>query len=143
MSETSRNIAHYVIQHGSNPHTVDGQQKAGYPGHYRIERTMSDGRTLSIYYGDVNMRGADDPMPNSSLVISLTPVRNDQFGYETHEYGLTGEFEIFRLMTGTIRQYPEGWLHFNRGEVSEPVKEKIQTRYELVLAEVHAALRGE
>lgn len=136
----SRSIADYLVEHGTNPFSEDGAQKDDRPNHYHIQRQLEDGRNLGVYF--VNRKGYTTEVPArySRLEVTIKPVREDQFGYELRERGLSGEFEEFRILTGLYENgYPQAWAHLE-GDLDELTKDHIQDKYEHVMQEVHDIL---
>ena len=132
-----------MVEHGANPLTVDGAQKDALPNHYEVKKELSDGRTLRAYFCDINKAGPGNPMPNSRLEVTLHPVRADQVGYQTMEYGLTGEFSDFRILTGIADNMLDGWFHFSSDTVSDFTRNQLQQKYDRLIKEVYTALSGE
>lgn len=105
----SQAIAEYLMEHGrkSNPWP---EEEMGIPrnlvdelspGHYRIDKVFDDGRKLTAYFCNVNNRPVNNPMRNCRLEFDLAPAREDQFGYSTTEYGLSGKFNLFQILLGS------------------------------------------
>ncbi len=139
LSETSQAIARYLVEHGQNPLTRDGTQKEGLPNHYEVRKELPDGRNLRAYFCDINKAGPDNPMSNSRLEVTLQPFRDDQVGYHTMEYDLTGEFEEFRILTGTANNMLDGWFHFERDTLSDSTRGHLQEKYDKLMKEVYVA----
>lgn len=143
VSELSKSIADYLVENGRNPFSEDGAQKEGYPNHYQIRRQLEDGRTLRAYFVNGKQFSTENPARNSRLEITIRPAREDQFGYELQERGLAGEFELFRVLTGTDRDPVRAWVHFTDDAVGDLNREWLQERYELVMQDVNETLYGQ
>jgi len=100
LSKLSRSVAKYLVKHGENPFTDDGKQKKSGTRNYAIRRTLTDERELYARYCDANGRGPNNPESNASLEIILRPKAEKEYGYETHEWGLTGIVDFFREYYG-------------------------------------------
>ncbi len=142
LSQTSQAIARYLVEHGTNPLHEDGKQRTNLPNHYSFRKELPDGRNLIAYFCDINKAGAETPMPNSRLQVTIKPVRSDQVGYSTTEYGLSGEFNEFRTLTGLANNMIDGWFHFSRDAVSDITRDQLQEKYDKLMKEVYTALSG-
>lgn len=133
----SRSIASHLMKHGQNPFTKDGSQKKGYPGHYQVGMNLQDGRSLRVYFCDINKMGVNMPMRNSRLEITLEPSNDSQVGYFTTESGLKGQFDEFRVLTGTEDR---DWVHISRDNSKESLRDHTQIRYDKLKKEVYGVL---
>ena len=144
LSETSQAIARYLVEYGANPFTKDGAQlEEDLSSHYEVRKELPCGRILRAYFYDSNKAGPENPMPNSRLEVTLQPVRAEQVGYQTREYGLTGEFQMLRILTGVSDNMLDEGFHFSRDTVSDLTRDYLQQKYEILMKKVYTALSGE
>ncbi|GEM_PF-5806975 len=144
LSETSQAIARYLVEHSVNALGGGGAQNDSPHNCYISERQLPDGRTLKVIFSDINKAGAEKPMPNSSLEVSLLPVRDDQMGYQTTEYGLTGAFDDIRILTGIAGAGSALGMTFlfSSHMVNGFTREQIQGQYASLMRQVYSALAG-
>ncbi|MBI2573755.1 hypothetical protein HYV86_07860 [Candidatus Woesearchaeota archaeon] len=137
LSETSQAIARYLVEYGTNEFTLDGSQTEGFPGHYTVKTLFNDGRKLRAYFCDINNAGVERPMRNSRLEISLDPVKEDQWGFQTQENGLTGRFESLRVSRGK-----DIWKTFLSRHDGDATRDRVQKIYSHFMESVYAKLTG-
>lgn len=89
-----------LIKYGKNPLTKSGEQQEDKPDHYEVETVLDDGRELRIYFVDWGIKQGEEIAPNARFEISLTPVKEDQFGFQTSALGPEGELNDFRIFFG-------------------------------------------
>lgn len=95
VSETSVGLAQYVMEHGKN---------VVYPlcpySKFTIEHRLQDGRELRLKLMGIDRSRYVQDIPRSELIILVAPVAVGQYGFESRERGLCGQFEEYTLLLG-------------------------------------------
>ena len=128
LSETSQAISRYLIENDNEP--VEDTER-DIQTHYSVQKEIPDGRILKVDFHDIDNTGIEKPMPYSRLEVTLKPTTPYQVGYETMEYGLTGDIIFFGKNAGTT-----DWFSFSRNNKSTKEIKYFQEKYEEVLKEV-------
>ena len=131
LENTSQSIADYVREHGRDTSRKDEIPSEDMRKHFQVTGILPDGRELQVKYHIVPR----DTTPTTSLEIRLRPVKSDQYGCITQEYGLNGEIRDFILLIGTQNSF--------RLEPFGPSGVQTQQMYEKVKDEVNVALHSE
>ena len=135
LSETSQAISKYLIENDNEPvKCIEGDIQT----HYSVKKEIPDGRILKVDFHDIDNTGIEKPMPYSRLEVILKPTTPDQVGYETMEYGLTGDIIFFGKNAGTTDKNNifSNRFSFSRNNMSTYEIKHFQEKYERVLEEV-------
>lgn len=94
-SEISMGIAEYLMRSGER--FRDGKWSC--PG-YSTEHRLQDGRLAQMWLSDIDQSGDPRSMPRSELRTIVTAASLSQFGFESLERGLSGQWAEYALLLG-------------------------------------------